>query len=125
MQRKISRTKIKSNLRKKTSPVIIETIMLAKKHSAWLGLARLLSGPSSNYSSFNLSEINKHAKEGDTILVVGKVLGEGDLTKKVRLVALSIAHSANEKLKKTKSEFVTIAEEIKKNPKAEGVKILR
>ena len=125
MQRKISRTKIKSNLRKKTSPVIIEAIMLAKKHQPWLGLARLLSGPSSNYSSFNLSEISKHAKEGDTILVVGKVLGEGDLTKKVRLVALSIAHSANEKLKKTKSEFVTIAEEIKKNPKAEGVKILR
>lgn len=124
MHRKISKTKIKSNLRRKTNPAIVALVAHAKKQPAWLALARFLSGPSKNYSFYNLNQIDKHAKEGDTILVPGKVLGSGDLTKKVVIVALSISSSAKEKLKKTKSEFIHIADEIKKNPKAEGVKIL-
>jgi large subunit ribosomal protein L18e len=125
MHRKISQTKIKSNLKRKSNPSIIALVANAKKHSAWLSIARLLSGPVRNYSSLNLSDIDENSKEGDTVLVPGKVLGTGDLTKKVVIVALSISSSAREKLKKTKSEFVKIIDEIKKNPKAEGVKVLR
>jgi len=125
MKAKISKTKIKSNLQRKTNPSIIEAVTVAKKHSAWLPIAKILSGPLQNYSTVNLLEIDKHAKEGDTIIILGKVLGTGDISKKVRLCALSISSSAKEKLKKTKSEFVTLADEIKKNPKAEGIKLIR
>lgn len=125
MKAKISKTKIKSNLQRKTNPSVIEAVNVAKKQAAWLPVAKILSGPLQNYFTFNLSEIDKHAKEGDTIVILGKVLGSGDLSKKVRICALSISSSAKDKLKKTKSEFVTLADEIKKNPKAEGIKLLR
>lgn len=125
MKKQISRTKIKSNLKRKTNPAMIELIRTAKKHAGWLTISRMLSGPSQNYQALNLSEIDKHSKEGDTIVVLGKVLSSGDVSKKLRICALSISSSAREKLKKTKSEFVTIAEEIKINPKAEGIKFIR
>jgi large subunit ribosomal protein L18e len=125
MKKQISRTKIKSNLARKTNPAMIELIRAAKKHAGWLAISRMLSGPSQNYQTLNLSEIDKHAKEGDTIVVLGKVLSSGDVSKKLRICALGISSSAREKLKKTKSEFVTLAEEIKINPKAEGIKLIR
>ena len=40
------------------------------------------------------------------------------------MCALGFSLAAREKLKKTKSEVVSINEEIKKNPKAEGIRIL-
>ena len=121
----LSLTKIKTKARKKTNPELVETIFSARKNPSWIKLANVLSGPTNKYSSVNLGEIDAKTKEGDTILVPGKVLSSGDISKKVRIVALSISSSAKDKLKKTKSEFATISEEIKKNPKANGLKIIQ
>ena len=120
----ISRTHLKNKTKRKTNLVLVETIKLAMKNKAWAVLAHKLSGPTRLHSAVNLSEIEEKAKSGDTIVIPGKILSSGDLTKKVRICALSISESANDKLKASKSEFVTIMEEIKKNTKAEGVKIL-
>ena len=120
----ISRTKIKSNLRKKTNPELAETISLALKHKPWNKLAKTLASSSNKHKSLNLSQIDKEAKAGDTILITGKVLSEGNLTKKVVICALSISEHAREKLKDSKSEFVKIKDEIEKNKKFEGVKLI-
>ena len=56
--------------------------------------------------------------------MAGKVLGSGEISKKIRICALHFSESARGKLEKSKSEIVTILEEIKKNPKAEGVRVL-
>jgi|SRR3989338_8374868 len=121
----LSKTKIKSRIRKKTNPVLVETIREALKNPAWKEVAKKLSSSTRNYLSVNLSEIDRHSKEGDTIMVLGKVLSNGELTKKLRICALSISESAREKIKESKSEIVSVLEEINKNPKAEGVKILK
>jgi len=121
----ISRTKIKSRIRNKSNPEIAETIRAALKSKPWNKIAAMLSGASRKYSSINLREIDKKSAAGDTIIVPGKVLASGNLTKKVRICALSISAPAKEKLKQTKSEFASIAEEIKLNPKAEGIKLMR
>ncbi len=121
----ISKTKIKKHLRKKTNPEIIETINLAKKQKAWLALAKIVAGAARNYSSINLDEIDKQAATGDIIVIPGKVLGIGEITKKFKICALAFSESAKEKLKKEKIESGFIFEEIKKNPEAKGVKILR
>ena len=105
--------------------MIVETLKLAQKHKAWLPLASKLAGPTRKHESVNLSEIEKSTKEGDTVIILGKVLGMGSLEKKVRICALSFSESAREKLKKSKRELVSIAEEIKHNPKAGGIKIIR
>lgn len=118
-----SKTTIKKQTKRKTYAHLVDTIGLARKNPAWTKVAAMLSGPRSNYLSVNLSDIDEQAKEGDTVLIVGKVLGVGDVSKRIRVCALSYSTSAKDKLHKNKSECVTIAEEMAKNPKFQGVKI--
>lgn len=122
---KLSKTKIKSRVKRKTNPVLVETLQAAIKHPAWKPVAAILSSSTRKYASKNLFEIDKETKTGDTVVIVGKILSKGELTKKVKICALSISQKATENLKHSKSEFITILEEIKKNQKMEGVKILR
>jgi large subunit ribosomal protein L18e len=121
----ISKTNIKSRASKKTSPELETTITEALKHKPWHQVAKILSGPTRYFSKVNLKEIDKQSKAGDTIIIPGKVLSSGDLTKQLTLVALSISKQAQDKLKDSKSKFNTIAEEIKSNSKAEGVKLIK
>lgn len=120
----ISKTKIKSRTRKKTNPELVQTIYLASKNPAWLKIAKILSGPRRSQASINLSEIDSQSSIGDTVIIPGKILSKGEITKKIKLCALSISTQAKEKLKSTKSEFIPLVEEIRKNKKAEGIKIL-
>ena len=121
----ISKTKIKSRIKRKTKSELAETIRLATKNESWIKLAAILSGPTRQYSSVNLEEIEKQTTVGDTVIIPGKVLSKGEITKKVRICALSFSQTALDKLKKTKSEAVSILEEIKKNLKASGVKLIK
>ena len=75
--------------------------------------------------SLNLTDINDGSKEGDTVVVPGKVLSQGEINKKIKVVAFGFSKKAREKLMKSKSDPTAISEEIKKNPDAKGVKILR
>ncbi|MBU0466649.1 MAG: 50S ribosomal protein L18e [Nanoarchaeota archaeon] len=122
---KLSKTKLKSRTKKKTNPVLVETLNAAIKNPSWKEVSKLLSTPTRRYSSVNLFEIDKQTKAGDTVIIPGKVLSKGEMTKKVRICALSISEKAKEKLKPTKSEIVSILEEITKNKKAEGIKIIK
>ncbi len=120
-----SKTLIKKQAKRKTKPDLALAIFLARKQKAWLKIAKELSKPTRLQTSVNLLDIDRQTTTGDTVLVIGKVIGLGDVTKKVRIAALSFSESAKEKLKKTKSEVVSIAEEIKSNPKASGLKIIK
>jgi len=53
------------------------------------------------------------------------VLSKGNITKKLKIVALSFSKASEEKLKKSNCEIVSIEEEIEKNPEAKGVKIIK
>ncbi len=121
----LSNTKMKVRIRRKTNPSLVETINAAMEKESWKPLAKNLSGPTRKFVSLNLFEIDSQTSEGDTVIVVGKVLSKGELTKKLRICALSFSKSAFEKMKDSKSEALSILDEIKKNPKAEGVKILK
>ena len=121
----VSKTLVKFRTRKKTNSSTQEIVRSALKQKAWSHIAQILSASTRSYSSVNLEEIDKATKAGDIVVIPGKILSSGELTKKVRICALGISSSAKDKLKETKSEFVSILDEIKKNPKAEGLKILR
>jgi len=123
MQKSITKTKVQA--RKKTSDELKQTIAAALKNPSWKDIAKILASSTRKQSKLNLFQINKQATPGDTILIPGKVLSKGELTKQIDIVALSVSKSAKEKLKDSKSKFRTIAEEIKSNKKMEGVKILK
>ncbi|MBS3085407.1 50S ribosomal protein L18e [Candidatus Pacearchaeota archaeon] len=120
-----SKTKISKQTKKKTNPEIVNTIIAAKKQKAWVEVAGIISGPRRKQIIINLDYLNKNVKEGDTIAMPGKVLGQGEIKKKIRIAALDFSESAREKLLKSRCEIVPLIEEIKKNPSAKGVKIIK
>ena len=121
----ISKTQVKKRIKRKTAPTLVETIRLANNNKAWNEIAKILSGSTSQFSSVNVDEIEKKAADNDKIVVPGKVLGVGEITKKITIAALSFSETAKEKLSKTKIQTKTLLEEIKENPEAKGVKIIK
>jgi large subunit ribosomal protein L18e len=120
-----TKSKIEKQLNKKTNPQLVETLLLIKKNDPWRKLLGSVSGSRRKRLEVNLEKINSFSKEGETIVIPGKVLSIGQLDKKIRVVALGFSENAKEKLLKAKSEVISIAEEIKKNPSAKEVKILK
>jgi large subunit ribosomal protein L18e len=120
-----SKTLIEKQLQKKRNPELVKTIIAAKKKNKWLEVAGILSSPRRKKININLDKINNEAKEGETVVVPGKVLSQGELNKKIKVVALSFSKKAEEKISKAKGEISTILEEIKKNPEAKNVRFLK
>lgn len=120
-----SKSLIEKQLQKKSNPFLVETLIIAKKNSKWNEVASILSSPRRRKISLNLDEINKSAKAGENLLIPGKVLSEGEIEKKIRVIAFSFSEKAKEKLLRAKCEVSTILEEIKRNPEAKGFRILR
>ncbi|MFA6023117.1 MAG: 50S ribosomal protein L18e [Candidatus Pacearchaeota archaeon] len=121
----MNKTKIERKLKKKSNPEIVETIITGKKNEKWLEVANLVSMPKRKMGSINLSDIEKQSKDNETIIVPTKVLGNGEVKKKIKIAALGFSAEAKEKLKKEKIEMVTILEEIKKNPEAKNIHIVK
>lgn len=120
-----SKTLIGKQVVRKSNQEIVETILAAKKEKAWLEVAGILSGPRRNYLNINLQEISKQAKEGENLVVPGKVLSQGELDKKIKIIALGFSEVAKEKLKKSGSKISYMLDEIKSNPEAKGLKVLK
>jgi len=117
----ISKTQINKRKLKKRNPEVVETIELANDNGL-LELAKRLSGPLRLYSKINLDELNKI--DGDKVMVVGKVLGQGEVDRKMNVSALGFSESALDKLKRAGCEVKTIKQELKDNPKLEGVEVI-
>lgn len=120
-----SKTKISKQINRKQNPELVQTLVEAKKNENWLEIARILSGPRRKRINLNLEEIEKNSKEGDAIVIPGKVLSLGEINKKLKIVALDFSEKAKEKILNSKGQTLSICEEIKANPKAKGVKILK
>jgi len=62
--------------------------------------------------------------KGD-VLVAGKILSAGDLSGAKKIVAWSVSEKALEKIKNAKGTFVSIVDEMEKNPELNGFDILK
>ena len=119
-----SKTKIGKQLTRKRNPGLVETALAARNNKNWFRVAEILSSPRRNHAERNLDSINKEAKEGETLVVPGKVLSVGEINKKVYVAALGFSKSAEGKIVKAGGKVSSILEEIKKNPDAKNVRIL-
>ena len=72
----------------------------------------------------NLSDINRNVAADETILVPGKVLSNGELDKKVNVVALKFSAKAQEKIESAGGECISIDEIIEANPKGSNIRIM-
>ena len=95
-----------------------------KERPLWKRVALDLEKPTRQRRIVNLWLIEQHAKDGEILIVPGKVLGDGELTKKVTVAAASYSDEARRKLAAAGSTMLTIEELAKKQPDGKGVRIL-
>ncbi len=88
----------------KSNPELQKTIetlrkkAYTEKSNLWLRLAEHLEKPTRQRIAVNVSKINRIAKEGETIIVPGKVLASGELEKNVTIIAWQFSNSALKKI---------------------------
>ena len=95
-----------------------------EKAKLWARVARDLSRSNRQRREINLSRIQRFAKDGDVVVVPGKVLSAGILLKKVNVAAWSFSATAKEKIKASGGKTFSLQELVKSNPKGTGVKII-
>lgn len=109
---------------------LMETIKELKKTSLannskiWKRVASDLEKSTRNKRFVNIYKIDKYARTDEIIVVPGKVLGTGDLSKKVIVAAYTFSDSAYEKIQGAKGQAISIMELVKKNPTGKKVRIL-
>ncbi|MCX8169703.1 MAG: 50S ribosomal protein L18e [Candidatus Methanomethyliaceae archaeon] len=114
-----------------TNPRTRRLIRLLRKASniyrvkIWRTLSEALCIPSRRRIVINLGKIDKLTKEGDCVVIAGKVLGFGNLSKKVDIAALSFSQTAKLKIAQSGGRALTLEELIAMNPKGKNVRILR
>jgi len=113
-----------------TNYVLRKTIRLllksAKMHKAkiWRYVAELLERPARRRIVVNLYKINKYTKDGDVVVVPGKVLGVGKLDHRVTIAAVAFSKQALEKIIAANGRAIHILELVNENPKGSGVKVI-
>jgi len=106
--------------------LIRELRKVANEYNApiWDYVAEILARPTRRRVAVNLSKINKYSNEGDVVVVPGKVLGMGSLSKSITIAAFSYSYSAINKIKSSGSKLMYINDIIKENPRGSGVKVV-
>ena len=69
-------------------------------------------------------KIEKYARDGETVVVPGKVLSVGDLTKKVEVAALTFSAEAKRKIEEAKGRTLSLQELLHENPEGRKARIL-
>ena len=114
---------------RRTGPTNIQVQKLVEQlHTStslfWKRVGYDLQKPTRQRRVVNVYKIEKNTKDGDTIIVPGKVLSVGNLTKKVNVAAMQFSSDARAKIEQASGKVLSIEELLKQNPEGKGVKIL-
>jgi len=112
-----------------TNPLLRSAIDLLRRKSAertpiWEDVAKKLSRATRSRVEVNVSEINRHSKDGDTVIVPGVVLSAGNISKKVNVAAWRFSGSAKEKINEAGGKTFTIEQLRKENPKGTNLRLM-
>ncbi len=112
-----------TNQHSKTLIVALKKLSASQKVNLWKAIALELQASTRNRREVSVADIAKHAKAGETVIVPGKVLSDGDIKIKVTVAAFKFSQSAANKINAT-GKAISIEELMKINPKAQKVRIL-
>ncbi|MGM5480794.1 MAG: 50S ribosomal protein L18e [Nanobdellota archaeon] len=102
----------------------LKTLAIKKETPLWKRIAVELEKPTRQKREVNVFKIEQYARDGETIIVPGKVLGSGAINKKVTVAALNFSDSARDKILSKKGEALSIQALMDKNPDAKKVRIM-
>jgi len=80
------------------------------KRAIWKKVSELLCRPKRARAHINVSKIARYAKEGMTVVVPGKVLGDGDIEFPVVVAAYRFSKSASESIENAGGKAISIRE---------------
>lgn len=115
---------------KATNPELITLIRDLKKQSQetqtelWRSLAGRLTSSKRSRVAVNLSRLNRFTKDGETVVVPGKVLGAGKLDHPLTVGAFTFSEVAKSKIQNGKGNCLSIRDLMKKNPMGKNVKLM-
>ncbi|MFA5861413.1 MAG: 50S ribosomal protein L18e [Candidatus Thermoplasmatota archaeon] len=119
-----------ASVHSKTNPGLRILIQDLKKKSweneapIWRDIAKRLEKPTKARIAVNLSRIDRYAKANETVLIPGKLLAAGDITKPVKVAAYAFSASAIEKITAAGGECLTLESLVESNPTGKNVRIL-
>ncbi|QIB74845.1 50S ribosomal protein L18e [Halogeometricum borinquense] len=114
----------------KTNPrlnsLIAELKAVSRESGAnvWQDVADRLEKPRRTHAEVNLGRIERYAKEDETVIVPGKVLGSGVLEKNVTVAAVDFSSSARKKIEQV-GDTVTLEQIAEENPDGSDVRVIR
>jgi large subunit ribosomal protein L18e len=106
--------------------VLIELRKAARAHKAplWGAVAERLARARHQVKPLNVGRLDFLAREHETVVVPGKVLASGKLTKPVTVAAFHYSAVAVEKIHGAGGKALSIHELLKAHPNGQGVRLL-
>lgn len=112
----------------KTNPLLVALIADLKKAGReapiWRDVANALGAPVSRRIEFNVGRLAL-LNDGEVAVVAGKILGGGEISRKVTVGAYVFSAAAKAKIEKAGGKCLTLAEMIKQYPKGTGVRMVK
>ena len=104
----------------------LEKVSRKTKKAIWKDLAKRIGKPTRHNTVINVDGIDALAKKfkGKTLIVPGKVLSEGELDEKVKVVAVSASEKAIEKIN-AKGEFILLRDFVNEKVKVSELMIIK
>jgi len=103
---------------------LIETLKKADK-PLWKKVAYELSRPRRQRVEVNLSKLEEYASEEGTVLVPGKVLASGTVSRKMNVAAFAFSERAKQLIGAAGGNAMTIESLHKSNPQGKGVMLIK
>jgi len=111
----------------KENPVLLSLVekLMKSQKPIWRKVAYELSRSRKQRVQVNLSKIDQYATEDTIVIVPGKVLGSGVLTKKITIAAFAFSESAKKLIGQVGGKVVSIENLHKTNPDGRGTVLLK
>ncbi|WP_136687738.1 50S ribosomal protein L18e [Halorhabdus amylolytica] len=90
----------------------------------WSDVAERLEKPRRTHAEVNLGRIERYAREDETVVVPGKVLGSGVLQKDVTVAAVDFSSTAERKIDQV-GESLGLEQALEQNPDGSNVRVIR
>ncbi|MCQ4334345.1 50S ribosomal protein L18e [Natronomonas sp. F2-12] len=90
----------------------------------WSDVAERLEKPRRTHAEVNLGRIERYARDDETVIVPGKVLGSGALRKGVTVAAVDFSSTAETKIEQV-GEAIELEQALENNPDGSNVRVIR
>jgi len=106
--------------------LVVDLRRASRAHSApvWSSVARRLERSRHSVPPVNVGQLERLASAGETVVVPGKVLSDGPLSKALTVGAFAFSEGARAKIHAAGGTAVSLHALLKSNPEGTGVRLL-